>query len=84
MISRPDGPSVEIVKRIIDDSLAAEEHEARDRQSLEGNRYVYIWADGIYFNIRSDDARQCILVIIGVTEQGQKEFIAIEVGYRES
>jgi putative transposase len=61
-----------------------EEHEAWDRRSLEGNRYVYIWADGIYFNIRSDDARQCILVIIGVTEQGRKEFIAIEDGYRES
>lgn len=61
-----------------------QEHEAWDRRSLEGKRYVYIWADGIYFNIRSDDAKQCILVIIGVTEQGRKEFIAIEDGYRES
>ena len=39
---------------------------------------------GIYFNIRSDDAKPCILVIIGVTEQGRREFIAIEDGYRES
>lgn len=46
--------------------------------------YVYSWADGVYFNIRSDDAKQCILVIIGVTEHGRKEFIAIEDGYRES
>lgn len=61
-----------------------EEHETWDRRSLENKRYVYIWADGVYFNIRSDDARQCILVIIGVTEQGRKEFIAIEDGYRES
>lgn len=61
-----------------------EEHEAWSRRSLEKNRYVYIWADGVYFNIRSDDARQCILVIIGVTEHGHKEFIAIEDGYRES
>jgi putative transposase len=61
-----------------------EEHEAWSRRSLEKKRYVYIWADGVYFNIRSDDARQCILVIIGVTEQGGKEFIAIEDGYRES
>lgn len=60
------------------------EHKSWDRRSLADNRYVYIWADGIYFNIRSDDARQCILVIIGVTEQGRKEFIAIEDGYRES
>jgi transposase-like protein len=61
-----------------------EEQAAWSRRSLEKKRYVYIWADGVYFNIRSDDARQCILVIIGVTEQGQKEFVAIEDGYRES
>lgn len=61
-----------------------EEHEAWSRRSLGSKRYVYIWADGVYFNIRSDDARQCILVIIGVTEHGRKEFIAIEDGYRES
>ena len=47
-------------------------------------RYVYIWADGVYFNIRSDEAKQCILVINGVTDLGKKEFIAIEDGYRES
>jgi transposase-like protein len=61
-----------------------QEHETWNRRSLKNKRYVYIWADGVYFNIRSDDARQCILVIIGVTEQGRKEFIAIEDGYRES
>ena len=54
------------------------------RRSLTNKRYVYIWADGVYFNIRSDDAKQCILVVIGVTELGKKEFIAIEDGYRES
>ena len=53
-------------------------------RDLSKERYVYIWADGIYFNIRSDDARQCILVIIGVTSHGKKEFLAIEDGYRES
>jgi transposase-like protein len=66
-------------KRIWED-----EHESWSRRSLASKRYVYIWADGVYFNIRSDDARQCILVIIGVTEHGRKEFIAIEDGYRES
>ncbi len=60
-----------------------EEHDAWNRQRME-NRYVYIWADSVYFNIRSDDARQCILVIIGVTEHGRKEFVAIEDGHRES
>jgi transposase-like protein len=61
-----------------------EEHDVRSRRRFEQKRYVYIWADGVYFNIRSDDAKQCILVIIGVTEDGRKEFIAIEDGYRES
>ena len=60
------------------------EHETWNRRNLANKRYVYIWADGVYFNIRSDDAKQCILVIIGVTEHGRKEFIAIEDGYRES
>jgi len=53
-------------------------------RDLSKERYVYIWADGIYFNVRSDDAKQCLLVIIGVTESGNKEFLAISDGYRES
>jgi transposase-like protein len=60
------------------------EHEVWNRRNFEKKRYVYIWADGVYFNVRSDDARQCILVIVGVTEQGIKEFVAVEDGYRES
>lgn len=64
--------------------LWEEEHEAWNRRRMENKRYVYIWADGVYFNIRSDDAKQCILVVVGVTEQGRKEFVAIEDGYRES
>ncbi len=59
-------------------------HQEWARRSLEGKRYVYFWADGVYFNIRAEEARQCILVIIGVTEQGNKEFVAIDDGYRES
>ena len=61
-----------------------QERDAWRKRSLSDERYVYIWADGIYFNIRGDEARQCILVVIGVTEQGDKEFLAIEDGYRES
>jgi len=60
------------------------EHESWSSRTFNGKRYVYIWADGVYFNIRSDDNKQCILVVIGVTEHGRKEFIAIEDGYRES
>ena len=61
-----------------------QEHDAWRKRDLSKHQYVYIWADGMHFNIRSDEARQCILVIIGVTAQGDKEFLAIEDGYRES
>ena len=54
--------------------------ETRD---LSKERYVYIWADGIYFNIRNEDAKQCILITIGVTSRGNKEFLVIEDGYRD-
>jgi len=64
-----------------------QEWTAWSRRSLAGKRYVYVWADGIYFNIRLEDAgnrRQCILVLMGATAEGRKELIAIAEGYRES
>lgn len=61
-----------------------EEYAEWRQRELSQRRYVYVWADGIYFHVRSDEAKQCILVLIGVTEQGDKEFLAIEDGYRES
>lgn len=45
---------------------------------------MYWWTDGVYFNIRSDDARSCVLEIVGVSETGEKEFVAIEESLRES
>jgi putative transposase len=54
------------------------------KRDLTGTRYVYIWADGIYFNIRLDEDRPCILVMIGATEDGRKELIGIHDGVRES
>lgn len=53
-------------------------------RDLRRRRYVYVWADGIYFHVRGEDARQCLLVLMGVTEQGEKELLAVEDGYRES
>lgn len=61
-----------------------EEHKQWQKRSLVGKHYVYIWADGIYFNIRNEDDRQCILVIIGVTDNGVKELLGLESGFRES
>lgn len=60
-----------------------DEHHAWSQRDLSDTRYVYLWADGIYSNVRQD-ARLCLLVVIGVTEHGRKELIAVEDGYRES
>jgi len=45
---------------------------------------VYVWADGIYSTLRGEDDRLCLLVIIGVNEQGEKRLLALSDGYRES
>ncbi len=45
---------------------------------------MYLWADGVYFNIRMEEDRACILVLLGATAEGEKEIIAIADGYRES
>jgi putative transposase len=49
---------------------------------LSQKRYVYWWADGVYFNVRLDEERTCVLVLIGATEEGNKELLAVD-GYRE-
>jgi transposase-like protein len=51
---------------------------------LKGKEYVYVWADGVHFNIRLEEDRQCILVLMGATTDGRKELIAVTDGYRES
>jgi putative transposase len=64
-----------------------EEYEGWSRRSLRTKRYVYLWADGVYFNIRlasPENKRQCILVLMGATVDGRKELIAIQDGIRES
>jgi putative transposase len=60
------------------------EYEAWSKRSLAGKRYVYVWADGVHFNIRLEQDRQCILVLMGATADGRKELIAVADGYRES
>ena len=54
---------------------------ARD---LSGVDYVYLWADGIHVNIRLEEHKLCLLVMIGVRADGRKELIALADGYRES
>ena len=60
------------------------EYEGWKQRDLSGKHYVYIWADGIYFNVRLEPDRPCVLVIIGATADGRKELLAIEDGHRES
>ena len=60
------------------------EHKAWSKRDLSSKNYVYLWADGIYFNVRGDNDRSCILVIMGATDKGKKELVAIEDGHRES
>ena len=55
-----------------------------NQRSLEGKNYVYIWVDGVHFNVRLEEDRQCILVVMGATADGNKELIAVADGYRES
>lgn len=54
------------------------------KRDLRAKRYAYIWVDGIHFNIRLEEHRQCILVVMGATVDGKKELLAVEGGYRES
>ena len=61
-----------------------QEHKEWEGRSLEGKQYVYIWVDGIYFNIRLNDSRPCFLVIIGALPDCRKELVAIHAGFRES
>ncbi len=62
----------------------AKEHVDWSKRDLSGKRYVYLWADGIYFNVRLDKDRPCILVLMGATADGKKELVALWDGHRES
>jgi len=64
-------------------SIWHEDLDKWQKRDLSHKRYVYMWADGIYCNVRMED-RQCLLVIIGATEDGKKELLALDSGFRES
>ena len=62
----------------------AEEYERWTRRDLSAKRYVYFWADGVYFQPRLEHDKQCLLVIIGADEIGNKDVVGLSDGYRES
>ena len=77
------GLSANVVSRL--KSEWATEYSGWMKRDLSASRYVYWWVDGIHTGLRQeDDARQCLLVIIGVTPEGQKELVTIGDGLRES
>src|SRR5947207_1261204 len=60
------------------------EQQAFAARDLSGVDYVYVWADGIHVNVRLEEAKLCLLVLIGVRADGRKELIALTDGYREA
>jgi putative transposase len=60
------------------------DYKAWSQRDLSAKRYVYWWADGVYFNVRLDEERTCVMVLMGATEDGSKELLAVVDGYRES
>ncbi len=76
------GLSASTVVRLKD--VWRQDYEDWSKRSLADKRYVYFWVDGIHFNIRLEEDRQCILVVMGATPEGKKELVAIQDGYRES
>lgn len=60
------------------------EYEKWSKRDLSEKRYVYFWVDGIYCNVRLDDQRSCLLIVMGADQYGNKELIAVNDGFRES
>ena len=80
----PDAPglsatTISRLKHMWKDEL----HQWQQRD-LSDKRYVYIWADAVYFGVRLETAHQCLLVIMGATESGEKELVGMWDGYAES
>jgi|SRR5579864_5364116 len=65
-------------------ALWEQDYQAWKARDFELKRYVYFWVDGIHFNVRLDEERSCILVIMGANESGRKELLAVSDGYAES
>jgi transposase-like protein len=62
----------------------SEEYERWRTARLDKDRWVYVWADGVYSGLRAEQTKLCSLVVVGVNERGEKRFLAIEDGVRES
>lgn len=79
-----DGSGLSATSVVRMKELWSDEYCNWSKRDLSGKKYVYIWADGVYFSCRLSDEKPCVLVLIGATEDGRKELIAIVDGERES
>ena len=76
------GLSANVVGRL--KAAWGQEYAAWQQRDLSKHDWVYLWADGIYSGLRAEDHRLCLLIVVGVDSRGQKHFLAIEEGLRES
>jgi putative transposase len=76
------GLSASVITRLTTQWQA--EQRAFAERRLDDRDFVYVWADGVHFNVRLEEDRLCCLVIVGVRVDGTKELVAIADGYRES
>jgi transposase-like protein len=79
-----DAPGLSAANIVRLKTIWDEERKAWENRDLSDKHYAYIWVDGIYFNVRLEPDRPCMLVIIGATADGKKELVAIADGERES
>jgi transposase-like protein len=80
----PDAPGLSATSIVRLKQVWEEDFKTWSRRSLASKQYVYIWIDGIYGRVRLEDGRPCLLVVIGATQDGRKELVAIQDGERES
>jgi transposase-like protein len=76
------GLSASVITRLVASWQA--DYEAFSRRDLSDRNYVYLWADGVHFRVRLEQARLCCLVMVGVRADGTKELVAVADGERES
>jgi putative transposase len=79
-----DAPNLSpsVISRLTADWQA--EYERWQSRDLSAQRYVYVWADGVYLQARMEDHAECMLVLIGATPEGRKELVGFQVGVRKA
>jgi putative transposase len=80
----PDAPGLAASTIARLKSVWQDEYEVWSKRDLSARRYVYFWADGVYFSPRMDHDKQCVLVIIAADAIGNKDIVGLVDGYRES